>query len=69
MLQTNMRVMFVYPEDQPLPVDSGGGALNLILYYAAEFGDFFKSDLLQSLKRIMQPDCLIILVSQQGQSK
>lgn len=63
--------MFVYPEDQPLKDKDreGAGALTLILYYAPEFGDFYKSDLLQSLRPIMQKDCLIILVSQAGQSK
>lgn len=69
MLQTDMRVMFVYPEDKPLPVESDGGALTLILYYAPAFGDFYKSDLFESLRRIMQPDCLVILVSNEGQSK
>lgn len=71
MLQTDMRVMFVYPEDQPLTDKDreGAGALTLILYYASEFGDFYKSDLLQSLLPIMKKDCLIILVSQAGQAK
>lgn len=69
MLQTDMHVMLVYPEDQPLPADSEAGALTLILYYAPAFGDFYKSDLFQSLRRIMQPDCLVILVSNEGQSK
>lgn len=57
--------MFVYPADQPLTDKDreGASALTLILYYADEFGDFFKSDLLQSLKPIMKPDCLIVLVS------
>lgn len=57
--------MLVYQQDQPLTDKDreGAGALTLILYYASEFGDFFKSDLLHSLKPIMQPDCLIVLVS------
>lgn len=69
MLQTDMRVMFVYPEDKPLKEEDrkNAGALNLILYYAPEFGNFYSSDLLQSLLPIMQKDCLIILVSKKGQ--
>lgn len=71
MLQTDMRVMFVYPQDQPLTDKDreGCGAITLILYYSDSFGDFYKSDLLQSLLPIMTRDCLIVLVDSVGQAK
>lgn len=65
MLRSEMRVMFVYPQDLPLKEEDRkeAGSIDLILYYAPEFGDFYKSDLLQSLLPIMNRDCLIVLVN------
>lgn len=71
MLQTDMRVMFVYPEDQPIPpVDPKDyGTVSLILYYAHTWGDFLKSKTFDSLRPLLSRDFLYILINQEGQTK